>query len=87
MENLFFSPPFIFNATPAAYGSSQVGAEPELELPPYAIAIAMGDLSSICGPTIAHWILNPLREARDQTHILMDTSQVRNLLSHNRKSF
>ena len=24
-----------------------------------------------------HWILNPLREARDQTHILMDTSQVR----------
>ena len=23
-----------------------------------------------------HWILNPLSEARDRTHILMDTSQV-----------
>ena len=28
-------------------------------------------------------ILNPLREARDQTHILVDTSWVCNLLSHN----
>ena len=28
-------------------------------------------------------ILNPLREARDQTRILMDTSQVCNLLNHN----
>ena len=24
-----------------------------------------------------HWILSPLSEARDRTHILMDTSQVR----------
>ena len=31
-------------------------------------------------------ILNPLSEARDWTPILMDTSQVHNLLSHNRKS-
>ena len=30
-----------------------------------------------------HRILNPLSEARDRTHILMDTSQVINLLSHN----
>ena len=32
------------------------------------------------------WILNPLSEARYWTHILMDTSWVLNLLSHNRNS-
>jgi len=32
------------------------------------------------------WILNPLREARDQTRILMDTSQGLNPLSHNGNS-
>ena len=31
-------------------------------------------------------ILNPLIKARDQTSILMDTSQVLNLLNHNRNS-
>ena len=31
-------------------------------------------------------ILNPLREARDRTHILMDTSWDLNLLNHNRNS-
>ena len=31
-------------------------------------------------------ILNPLSEPRDGTHILMDTSQVLNLLSHHRNS-
>ena len=33
-----------------------------------------------------HQILNPLSEARDQACILMDTSRVLNLLSHNRNS-
>ena len=33
-----------------------------------------------------HWILNPLSEARNRTHILMDTSQVLNPLSHNGNS-
>ena len=33
-----------------------------------------------------HWILNTLSEARDQTRILMDTSQVLNPLSHNGNS-
>ena len=34
----------------------------------------------------ATWILNPLSEARNQTCLLMDTSEVFNLLSHNGNS-
>ena len=33
-----------------------------------------------------HWILNPLKEARDHTGILRDASWVLNLLSHNENS-
>ena len=33
-----------------------------------------------------HWVLNPMSEARAQTHILMDTSRVLNQLSHNGNS-
>ena len=33
-----------------------------------------------------YWILNPLSEARDLTHILLDTSQVLNPLSHSGNS-
>ena len=37
--------------------------------------------------TTAHnQILNPLIEAREGTYILMDSSQILNLLSHNRSS-
>ena len=34
--------------------------------------------------SLQRWILNPLIQARDQTRILVDTSQVPNLLRHNR---
>ena len=53
--------------------------ESELQLPAYATAAAMTDLSHICD---LHYssrqcqILNPLSEARDQTCVLMDTSQI-----------
>ena len=33
-----------------------------------------------------HGIFNPLSEARDRTHILMDTGQVLNSLNHNGNS-
>ena len=61
-------------------------AESKLQLPAYAIATAMPDPSHVCD--LHHsswqcWILNPPSEARDQTHILMDTRWVCNLLSHN----
>ena len=57
------------------------GLEPELQLP----ATATLDLRHVCD--LHHslgkfWILNPLSEARDQTHILMDTSRVGTPLSH-----
>ena len=48
----------------------------ELQLQAYGTAKATPDLSCICN--ICHdlrqyWILNPLRDARDQTHILTET--------------
>ena len=53
--------------------------ELELLLPSYTTATAMGDLSRVCHlhhSSWQHWILNPLSKARDQTRVLMDTSQV-----------
>ena len=68
---------------------SRLGVELELQLLAYTTATAMPYLSDICN--LHHsmwqcWILTPLGESRDRTHILMDTSQVLNLLSHNGNS-
>ena len=49
----------------------------------------MPDLSLVCDlnhSSQRRWILNPLSEAKNGTHILMDTSQVLNPLSHNGNS-
>ena len=65
----------------------RLGDELELQLQAYATDIAMPDLSCICDWCCSlwqFWVFNLLNEARDQTHILMDTNWVRNLLSHNR---
>ena len=67
----------LFMAAPAAHGGSHV--ESELHLPAYATATAAQDLNHICKlhhSSWQRWILNPLSEARDGTHILTDTSQV-----------
>ena len=66
-----------------------LGVKSELQMPAYATATAMQDLSHICNLhhiLWQHWVLNPLSEARDQTCILMDISWVLNLLSHNGSS-
>ena len=55
------------------------GVKLELQLQAYTTAIASPDLSSSLWQC---WILNPLSEAMDRTHILMDTSQALNSLSH-----
>ena len=57
----------------------RLGFELELQLPAYAKATAMLDLSHVCNLLYSSWqcwILNPLSGARDQTGILMDTIQV-----------
>ena len=75
----------LFRAMPKAYGSSQLAVESELLLLAYAIATAMSGPSCVCN---VHYssaqprILNPLSKARDQTHILRDTIQILNPLSH-----
>ena len=64
----------LFRATPAAHGNIQ--ARNQIR----AAAAGLNHSSQ------QRWIINPLSEARDQTHILMDTSWVCNLLNHNRNS-
>ena len=64
-------------------------AESELQQPAYTTTTATPDPSRVCNlhhSSQQRWILNPLLEARDQTHILMDTSWVLNPLSHNKNS-
>ena len=67
----------------------RLGAELELQLQAYTTATAMPYLSCILdlGHSLQqHRILNPLSEAGNRTCLLMDTSQVLNLLSYNRNS-
>ena len=55
----------------------KLGAELELQLLAYILATIMQDPSRICDlyHSSQHWrILNPRREARDGTRLLMDTS-------------
>ena len=57
----------------------KLGVESELQMLAYTTVMATQYLSHICDPHHSSWphqILNPLSEARDQTHIFMDTSQV-----------
>ena len=62
----------------------RLGVQLELQLPAYTTATATRDPSRICDPHHSsgqHWILTPLSEARDRTHVLMDASRVHKPLS------
>ena len=59
---------------------ARLGVQSELQLPAYTTATAAGDPSHVCD--LHHssrrcQIPDPLSEARDQTHILMDTRRIR----------
>ena len=57
----------------------RLGVESDLQLLGYTTATIMWDPSLICDlhhSSQQGWILNPLSEARNRTHILMDTSRV-----------
>ena len=57
----------------------RLGVKSELQLPAYAEATATQDPSHICDPhrrSRQRRILNPLSEARHQTRVLTDTSQI-----------
>ena len=61
----------------------------ELQLPAYTTATIMPDLGRICNlyrSSRQHQILNPLREARDQTHNLVVPSWICFLLHHDGNS-
>ena len=76
----------LFRAIPVAYGSSWARVELELQLLATAIVTAAQDWSRICDRYHSlwqWWMLNHLSEARDQTWVLMNSSRVHNLLSHN----
>ena len=83
---LSFFLPFLFRAAPA-YGSSQARGQIGAAAEAHTTATAMQDLSRVGDLHHSSWqcqILNPLNEARDRTHILMDTNQSCNPLSHSR---
>ena len=80
---------FLFRAAPTHMEVPRLWVESELHLLAFATATATWDPSCICDlhqSSQQCWILNPLSEARDRTHILMDTSRVYNPLSHSGNS-
>ena len=87
LENIFFG--FFFFLTLHVQHMEIFRLGVKSELPAYATATAMQDLSHICN--LHHssqqcWMLNPLSKARDWTHNLTVPSRIRQPLSHKRNS-
>ena len=71
---------FFLGPNPRLMEVPRLGAESELQLPAYTTTITTQNPSHICDShhsSWQRWILNPLSKAKDRTHLLMDTSQVR----------
>ena len=67
----------------------RLGVKLELQLQVYTTATATGDPYRVCDLHYSSWqcqILNQLSKAWDRTHILLHTSWVHNLLTHNGNS-
>ena len=76
-------------AAPVAYGRSQARDRIRTTAAGLCHSRSKRDLCCSCDlhySSWQHWILNPLSKARDRIHILMNTSQVHNLLSHSGNS-
>ena len=81
---------FLLGPHPQHTEVPRLGVKSELQLPAYTTTTATWDPSHICHLYHSSWrcrILNPLSKARNQTCILMDTSQVRYPLSHEENSW
>ena len=77
---LFIFHLYFFRATPTAYGSSQARDQIRAAGTAYTTAIATQDPNHICDlhhSSQQGQIPNPLSRARNWTHILMNTSQIR----------
>ena len=77
---LFIFSLFFLGSHPRHREVPRLGVKSELQVSACITATATQDPSCICSlhhSSRQHWIRNPLSEARDQTHVLMDTSQVR----------
>ena len=78
-ESFFFSFLFFLRATPRVYGGSQTRGQ----IRAIAASLCHSHSNTRSEPAVCdlhhrsgqHWILNPLSGARDETHILVDTSQ------------
>ena len=72
---------FVFSGPhPRLMEVPRLGVESKLQLPAYARASATPDPSHVCDldhSSWQHWILNPLSEARNQTHNLMVPRRIR----------
>ena len=69
----------LFRATTTVYGVSQTRGWMAVVAAGLTTATATQDpshVSDLHHSSLQHWILNPLREARDRTSILIDTSQI-----------
>ena len=86
IQRVFLSLLFFFlGPHPRHTDVPRLGLASELHLPAYTAVTATGHPSHVFDLHHSSWqhrILNPLREARDQTHVLMDTCEVLNPLSH-----
>ena len=75
LHTLFFFSPFLFTATPSAYGSSWVRGQIGTVCGAYTTATATPDPNCIYNLHCRLWqcqILNPLSRTRDRTRILTD---------------
>ena len=89
LSNLFLSFfLFFLGPHPRHMEIPRLRVKSELHLPACATSTATMDSSicNLCCNLQQRWIFSPLSKARDWTRILMDISQILNLLSHNGNS-